>query len=79
MSPPACISPMQGVSSKPTEADTAQDLARGLKHELKTWEGAFQDKHGRAPEKSDLSLFPEISEKYRRYSKLKKVVGGGSG
>ncbi|KAJ2821323.1 hypothetical protein GGI24_004247, partial [Coemansia furcata] len=67
--------PMKGIVSKPTGADVTQDLARGLKHELKTWEGAFQDKHGRAPEKSDLSLFPEVSEKYRRYSKLKRISG----
>ncbi|KAJ2738501.1 hypothetical protein GGI20_006265, partial [Coemansia sp. BCRC 34301] len=64
-------------SKQLVEADTTtQEQTRILKCELKAWEGAFQNKHGRAPEKGDLALFPEIANKYRRYSKLKRVAGG---
>ncbi|KAJ2323875.1 hypothetical protein GGH92_010805, partial [Coemansia sp. RSA 2673] len=56
----------------------AVDQARSLKCELKTWESVFLHKHGRAPEKDDLVLYPEVADKYRRYSKLKRFIAGGN-
>jgi len=46
-----------------------------LKQELKCWEHMFQRKHGRRPNKDDVSKGPvEIKETYHRYRELKQIT-----
>ncbi|KAI9502204.1 hypothetical protein BX070DRAFT_226927 [Coemansia spiralis] len=63
-------------SSDVDSASLIQTQARDLKHELKAWEAAFTEKHGRMPAKQDLARLPDIINKYKHYSKLKKQLTG---
>ncbi|KAJ2557079.1 hypothetical protein EV175_001564, partial [Coemansia sp. RSA 1933] len=61
--------------NKPGAGSLLQTQAQQLKHELKTWEAAFAKEHGRIPTKQDLADISDITEKYKRYSKIKRLLG----
>ncbi|KAJ2844139.1 hypothetical protein IWW36_005296, partial [Coemansia brasiliensis] len=52
----------------------SQAQARELKHELKRWEAEFGRTQGRTPTKDDLLQLPDMAEKYRQYSRIKKKL-----
>ncbi|TIA87212.1 hypothetical protein E3P99_03316 [Wallemia hederae] len=46
-----------------------------LRNELKAWEKNFLAEHNRKPGKDDIKKLPDVAEKYKAYSRLKKGDG----
>ncbi|PVU89835.1 hypothetical protein BB561_005153 [Smittium simulii] len=53
-----------------SRSSTLEELSK-LKKLLKTWENDYLQKNGKLPNKEGLAEFPEISERYKSYYKLK--------
>ncbi|KAJ2816433.1 hypothetical protein IWW50_006501, partial [Coemansia erecta] len=65
---------MTAASASNDTCATSPLQTRELKHELKRWEAEFHHTHGRVPTKVDLAQHPDIADKYRAYSRLKKTT-----
>lgn len=50
------------------------DTLKSLRKELKDWEHSFIDIQSRSPTKNDIKANPSIQQKYKEYSKIKKLA-----